>query len=249
MSKRAARHRLPRALRLFILLALACAIGWAGWSWIARHPQHNPFVPLSLSDQIGWATGGKLADFVADGSACRQTFTDATIDFAPLPAVGSGQCLAANRTRLADAAVPGLTLRPAGVAPSCAVSVALLLWMRERVQPAAQRHFGQPVERLEHLGSYNCRSIGGGTSGTPSEHSTGNAIDIAAFVLADGSRISLIEDWRSEPDGPRSGFLRDVRDGACDLFATTLSPDYNAAHADHFHFDQAQRASGWTACR
>ena len=249
MSKRAARYGLPRAFRSFILLALACAIGWAGWSWIARHPQHNPFVPLSLGDPIGWATRGKLADFVGDGSACRQSLVDANIEFAPLPAVGRGQCLAADRTRLADAAVQGLTLRPAGVAPSCAVSAALLLWMRDRVQPAADRHFGQPVARLEHLGSLNCRSIGGGTGGTPSEHSTGNAIDIAAFVLDDGTRISLIDDWRAEPDGPRSAFLRDARDGACGLFATTLSPDYNAAHADHFHFDQAQRASGWTACR
>ena len=41
-----------------------------------------------------------------------------------------------------------------------------------------------------------------------------------------------------------------VRDGACDLFATVLSPDYNAAHADHLHFDQAMRgAMGWRGCR
>jgi hypothetical protein len=41
-----------------------------------------------------------------------------------------------------------------------------------------------------------------------------------------------------------------VRDGACRLFATTLSPDYNAAHADHLHLDQANRgAGGWRACR
>ncbi|MDP1909506.1 MAG: extensin family protein, partial [Hyphomicrobium sp.] len=35
----------------------------------------------------------------------------------------------------------------------------------------------------------------------------------------------------------------DVRDGACRLFSTTLSPDYNAAHADHLHFDQASRGA------
>jgi hypothetical protein len=249
MSKRAARYGLPRAFRWLIALALIGWLGWVGWTWIANHPEHNPLAPLALTDPIGMATRGKIAEFADDGSACRAALTDGAVDFSTLPSVGSGQCIAADRTRLAEDSVPGLTLRPAGVAPSCAVSVALLLWMRERVQPAAQQHFGQPVERLEHLGSYNCRSIGGGTGGTPSEHSTGNAIDIAAFVLADGTRISLIDDWRTEPDGPRSGFLRDVRDGACDLFGTTLSPDYNAAHADHFHFDKAQRASGWTACR
>ncbi len=44
--------------------------------------------------------------------------------------------------------------------------------------------------------------------------------------------------------------LREVRDGACDLFATVLSPDYNAAHRDHLHLDQAERGEmGWRACR
>jgi hypothetical protein len=28
------------------------------------------------------------------------------------------------------------------------------------------------------------------------------------------------------------------------VFGTVLSPDYNAAHADHFHFDQAARGFG-----
>jgi hypothetical protein len=35
-----------------------------------------------------------------------------------------------------------------------------------------------------------------------------------------------------------------VRDKACDAFGTVLSPDYNAAHADHFHLDQADRGYG-----
>jgi len=28
------------------------------------------------------------------------------------------------------------------------------------------------------------------------------------------------------------------------VFGTVLSPDYNPAHADHLHFDQASRGSG-----
>ena len=66
--------------------------------------------------------------------------------------------------------------------------------------------------------------------------------------LADGTRISLLEDWPGSD--ARSLFLREVRDGACDLFATVLSPDYNEAHRDHLHLDQAQRGSfGWRGCR
>lgn len=247
MARRAGSRRGWLGGSLFGILVVAA--GWFGWRWLQAHPEHAPWTPLSLSQPIGWATADKLAMLVEGGAACRALLQQSGFDYAPLPRVGQGSCAAPNRTILADDVVPGLVLRPAGVAPSCAVGATLILWMRERVQPAAQRHFGQSVARLEHLGSYNCRSIGGGTGGTPSQHSTGNAIDIAAFILVDGTRVSLIDDWRSAPDGPRSRFLRDVRDGACELFATTLSPDYNAAHADHFHFDQAQRAGGWSACR
>ena len=110
---------------------------------------------------------------------------------------------------------------------------------------AAEKHFGQKVVALENLGSYNCRTIRGGP--TLSQHSTADAIDISAFVLADGTRISLINDWHDAD--VRREFLHEVRDGSCDLFSTVLSPDYNAAHADHFHFDMAARSAGWSVCR
>lgn len=244
MPQRRSVRRGYRVGCLATLLSLAI-LGWFGWTWLDRHPQHNPWAPLALDTPVGWATARKLTALADDGTACRALLGRSGVDHAPLPRVGEGQCLAADRTRLADNVTPGLVLRPAGVAPSCAVGTAMILWLRERVQPAAQRHFGQRVVRLDHLGSYNCRTIRGG--GTISQHASGNAIDIAGFVLADGTRISLIGDWDGE--GPRAAFLRDVRDGACDLFATTLSPDYNAAHADHFHFDMAQRTGGWQVCR
>lgn len=247
MTRRRTSKSLGRIVAWVVALSILGGIGWFGWRWLQDNPQHNPYAPLSLYHSLGWATDRKLATLARDGAACRALLRADGIDFAPLPRVGSDRCEARDRTRLGDDVVPGMVLRPVGVAPSCAVSASMILWMRERVQPAAQRHFGQTVARLEHLGSYNCRRIGGGDSW--SEHSTGNAIDIAAFVLADGTRISLIDDWRAEPDGPRSRFLADARDGACELFATTLSPDYNRAHADHFHLDQAQRTGGWNVCR
>ena len=112
-------------------------------------------------------------------------------------------------------------------------------------QSAARKYFGQNVVELENLGSYNCRKVAGRQA--QSEHSTANAIDISAFVLADGTRISLINDWA--PGDKRSEFLHAVRDGSCGLFSTLLSPDYNRAHADHFHLDMAARTAGWTVCR
>ena len=98
---------------------------------------------------------------------------------------------------------------------------------------------GSEIKRIEHLGAFSCRRMYGGSDGPWSEHATANAIDIAGFVLEDGTRISLLKDW--DGDGPKARFLRAVRDGACGSFATVLSPDYNAAHANHFHLDQDTR--------
>ena len=119
------------------------------------------------------------------------------------------------------------------------------LWRTDSLEPAAQEIFGRDIARIEHLGAYSCRRLYGRDSGAWSEHATGNAIDIAGFVLEDGTRISVLGDWEGDDDEAR--FLRRVRDGACDAFATTLSPDYNAAHADHFHLDMTPRWSG--VCR
>uniref|UniRef100_UPI0025EFD6C8 extensin family protein n=1 Tax=Pseudooctadecabacter sp. TaxID=1966338 RepID=UPI0025EFD6C8 len=76
-----------------------------------------------------------------------------------------------------------------------------------------------------------------------STHATADAIDVSGFDLADSTTIRLIRDWDGTDDKAR--FLRAVRDSACTWFATTLGPDYNALHADHFHL----QARGWGTCR
>lgn len=229
----------------WLFLLLVAAIFFTAYDWLQKHPQHNPFAPLSLSHPSGWATQKKLAAFAVDPVTCFAALDQAGVVHARLPDIGTGTCVADQRTQIARWTGAPAPIRPVGVAPSCAVGAALLLWQRDVVQPMARLHLGRNVRLIEHLGSYNCRSIRGGQR--PSEHSTGNAIDISAFILSDGRRVSLDEHWDA-PDG-RSAFLQAVRGGACDYFNTVLSPDYNAAHADHFHLDQAQRPGGWGVCR
>lgn len=225
---------------LVLLLALAAA-AWFGWRWLEAHPQHNPHAPLRLDHPVGWATPAKLAALVENYDACRATLTAADARFTTAAAVGSGACRVADRTRLDAASLP---LRPDQPNSTCAMAAAMLLWQREVVAPAAQQHLGQRVVSFDHLGTTNCRTIGGGDR--MSEHATGNAFDIAGFRLASGRRITLIAGWDGKAD--EQAFLRAVRDGACTIFGTTLSPDYNAAHRDHFHFDMAARGYG-TVCR
>src|SRR3546814_12770671 len=52
-------------------------------------------------------------------------------------------------------------------------------------------------------------------------------------------RISIQNDWNG--DRRVRQFLEIIHASACKRFRTVLSPDYNAAHHDHFHFDMGGR--------
>lgn len=225
-----------RVLVIFLLLGLFVAAR----TWLAAHPQHNPWAPLDLRHSPGLATGMKFAALKEDVPECRAVLGRSDIAFTALPGTGEGPCLRQDRTRLEE-----YPLSPASPAVTCPVAAALVVWRRNTLEPAAREIFGSELQSIEHLGAYSCRRLYGREDGAYSEHATGNAIDISGFRLANGTRISVLNDWS---DGSEKGlFLRRAREGACDVFATVLSPDYNAAHADHFHFDQSLRWRG--VCR
>ena len=221
-------------------LGLLAAIAAGTWFWLQDHPQHNPWAPLDLRHPVGLATAKKLIALKDDVPLCRETLTRSDVIYRTLAPTGSGACELSDRTQLQD-----YPLAPDTPATTCPVAAALELWRAKTVEPAAQQIFGSELAAVEHLGAYSCRRLYGRGEGPWSEHATANAIDIAGFILADGTRISVLRDWEGDTD--KSRFLRTVRDGACGVFATTLSPEYNAAHADHFHFDQQTRWAG--VCR
>jgi hypothetical protein len=242
-----------RALRrgittLFVLALLGLLALWA-WSELRRRPQDLPWTPLDLSQPIGMSTGRKLAALTEDFAQCRADLDRAGVRYTVLPPTNSSQqCGYADGVRFAAGGSRRIGFRPSGLGTSCPVAAALAVWEWEIVQPAARRHFGSAVVAIDHFGSYSCRRLYGRDAGAWSEHATADAIDIAGFRLTDGTRITVVGDWTKA--GKKAAFLREVRDGACRLFATTLSPDYNAAHRDHLHLDQANRgALGWRACR
>lgn len=229
-----------RAARLALASLVPLIAAIFGWQWLVSNPQHNPWAPLDLDDPPGMATRMKLAQLRGDVDECRAVLARSEVAYTVLPATGEGECARPDRTRLGD-----YPLSPDTPAVTCPVAAALEIWRRDSVEPAARDILGSPIARIEHLGAYSCRRMYGASEGAWSEHATANAIDIAAFVLEDGRRVSVLADWEGE--GAESRFLRSVRDGACTSFSTVLSPDYNAAHADHFHLDQDERWSG--VCR
>ncbi len=236
--------RFLAVLKFLVWLALLAAIALGLYAFTRSRPQDVPWAALNLGQPIGLFTGRKLNALTRDAPLCRALLADAGVRTTPLPPrEGAGGCGYADGVTLDAGGARAIAYAPRPLATACVVAASLAMWEWDVVQPAALRHFGRPVARIDHFGSYSCRRIYGRASGRWSEHSTADAVDIAGFRLGDGTRITVARDWTGA--GAKSAFLHDVRDGACRLFATTLSPDYNAAHADHLHLDQAERGGSF----
>jgi hypothetical protein len=242
-----------RALRrlagLLVFGGAALAVLFVMWALARGRAQDMPWTPLDLAEPVGMFTGRKIAGLADDLPGCRAVLTRAGVRHQVLPPRRDGtQCGYADAVRFMSGGSRRIGFVPAGLGVACPVAAGLAAWEWHVVQPAARRHLGQPVVTIDHFGSYSCRRLYGRDAGAWSEHASADAVDIAGFRLADGRLITVVGDWRGE--GRDAAFLREVRDGACDLFATVLSPDYNAAHRDHLHLDQAARGQmGWRACR
>ena len=236
-----------RPLGGLLFLLLVAFAGWALWSGALRVPDAwNPWAPLRIDDPPNVLTRFKFDRVSGDRDTCRATLAQAQLEASPLedrvtaPGCGFDNAFRISRTSVAVGEPFPL---------SCRAALSLAMWERHALQQAAQRHLGSTVSRIEHFGSYACRNLYGREAGRRSQHATADAFDIAGFVLEDGRRVAVLADWEraaeaevdgeSQPD-PEAAFLRDVRDGACDWFDVVLGPDYNAAHADHFHFDRGR---------
>lgn len=215
----------------------------AGLAFLAlRHlpPEWDPRAPLDLKAEPGPVTDLKLWRIAREPQAC----------FAAFAASGMTPVRVPDRPSEVGCGVENAVQLPAGVRTSprdpvvtCRLAAAWVLFERHALQPAARRHLGTEVTGVRHLGTYNCRNVNHATAGRRSQHATANAIDIAAFLLRDGRELGLARDWGG--DDPEGAFLRAVHDGACRWFRVVLGPEYNAAHADHFHFDMGP----WRTCR
>ena len=231
-----------RARYLLIAIALLALGGaWALHSGAVRIPdRHNPFAPLAIADEPTFLTRFKLARTTRDPASCAAVLAGSGFRYTPVPDRTAGPgCEIENAVRIdRTSAVVGTPF-----VMTCASAVMLALWERHVLQPSAEAHFGQPVVRIRHFGSFACRNVYSREAAPRSRHATADALDIAGFTLADGRQVRVLADWTGED---RAGaFLRDVHGGACRFFDTVLGPDYNAAHRDHLHFDRGS----YRACR
>lgn len=213
------------------LLLAACGAVPQGSS-TARTPQSAPR-PVAVT---------------AQGQKCLAGLSDTGSRFSPLPdRYDAPGCAITGAVQMSAVRGDASELGISNIGPvACDMAALFAGWARFGVDRAARQILGSPVERIETMGSYSCRNVAG--TSRRSAHATAAAIDIAAFVLADGRRISVQEDWSGGTRAERE-FLRVVHRSACKRFGTVLGPDYNTAHRDHLHVEREGIESGLTICR
>ena len=189
------------------------------------------------------SNGSNNAFSSKDARMCLSSLKSNNVSFAALPDKNyGGGCGTTNSVSLIDIGTKVTNLGPM----TCTLTSAFTDWTREIVRPAAKKFLGSPLDRIETMGTYSCRRVGG--SGNLSQHAYGNAVDVSAFVTADGRKVSVLAGWNGTEKEQK--FLRHLHKEACAKFGTVLGPSYNREHANHFHLDMAaSRLNGANFCR
>lgn len=122
----------------------------------------------------------------------------------------------------------------------CRLALALIEWA-----PLLKR---EGVVGLQHYSMYR-HEARIGKSSRASGHAHGRAIDIGYFDMSDGSRLSVLHDWKNRARGvevctasSKNRAERLMRELVCEatereVFQMVLTPHYNNAHKNHVHLE------------
>ena len=199
-----------------------------GYRWLPSY--YNPFVPLNLDDPPGKITQYKLRRLTPE--ACASLLSQANqkqlIQTQTL-ADSAGDCPLTDVVRVRN--FGPVTLSSSFIA-SCPLALSSALFVHQQARPLTQTLMGSELARIEHVGSFACRNIYHRPDARRSEHASADALDISAFQLANGQSVTVLRGWREEKTYP---WLRALLSASCDYYGNGLGPEYNAAHANHFH--------------
>lgn len=148
------------------------------------------------------------------GEVCLMDMKDRGIQFTSLGSIGKDVCIIEDAVKIRN--FPN-TKMSNSITLNCNTALKLADWFEEI-----------KATEINHMGTYNCRKISG--KDVWSQHSFGAAVDIASINGA-----SVKKDWYK--DDSKGEYLRDAGEKACSHFSNVLTPDFNAAHQDHFHLD------------
>lgn len=228
------RRKARRSSRTLLLLLLVPATFAALWLGLVPH-RFSPFAPLDLNEKESWFLNLRLAALKNDSTLCLAVLKPPVIEARAVAdePVNNG-CGWHNAVHVESAG----GARIGADKLTCDMGAALAMWLTHEVQPAAEDILHARLVGITHMGTYACRNIAGSASLAKfrSQHARANAIDVEAFVFADGRKISVARYWKG--DGAEAQFLRRIHRSSCRYFRVALGPDFNAAHTNHFHLDR-----------
>jgi hypothetical protein len=199
----------------------------------APAPSANPATTNAKDEKTPVSVSGMTAPEYAQ---CVSDLTSSHVVFDQAGDVTEQSCKLSGAIRLK--AVPtavGSVSLSGEPAMLCSFARGFSGWVREVAAPLALGYMGQKLARIETGEAFACRARYDKPGAIPSEHAKGNAVDIAAFVLADGRRIYV----KQQDGGTARDFVHALRMTACGYFTTVLGPGTDPAHEAHFHFDSS----------
>lgn len=153
---------------------------------------------------------------------------------AEIPATDKS-CTVNNPVAIAEiATTEGAVALPGKPILNCIFAKRFSSWVSDIAAPVIMAHAGTPLSSIATGPGYQCRGRNGDTTSKMSEHAFGNAIDIAAFHLANEKSVAI--NAASLADKESGSWLTALRISGCGYFTTVLGPGANA-HDEHFHFD------------
>ncbi|WP_423414549.1 extensin family protein [Hyphomicrobium sp. B1] len=133
------------------------------------------------------------AEIASAKQDCTRLLGKITVVSEELPPVREGICGAPAPYLLKAVGESKVRIEPAATL-NCQMIAGLNSWVTDKLEPAAKKTFGSSIVRVI-AGSYSCRNRYGLARAPISEHALMNAIDVSAFVLADGKVIRISKDW------------------------------------------------------
>ena len=220
-----------RALRLLLLAVCLAAPGSA--QELPRTMDPPPHRPPAEAP----AAAEPADSLPPDEAACRERLRGLGVAFAEAERIDAPEGCAAAHPVTVSQLPGGVALRPEAVL-TCAMAEASARFVRDHAAPLVMREFGSPLVTVEQASSFVCRTRRG--TQKPSEHAFANALDWSALELEDGTRVEI--EAHDEAKAPRAfRLVSGLHEAACGPFNTVLGPGSDADHADHFHFDMAER--------
>jgi hypothetical protein len=200
-------------------------------------PRPRPTPEAAEPTQPGEAAG-------PSPSPCQERLKDIAVIEALPPVTGADGCGIEDPLRLS--AVMTKDKRRLAISPpvmlGCAMAEALALWLREDVAEIANT-LGAPLSGLSSGQGYQCRGINGIAGTRTSQHGRGNAMDLRAILLANGTSANP-----TDMALPKE-FRERIKASACAHFTTVLGPGSDRHHDIYIHLDVAPRRNNYRICQ